>query len=85
MFTAAGSSSSRSLTAVTSPETGAKMSLTDLVDSISPTAAPTSTASPTSGSWTKTTSPSSLCAWSVMPMRTTPSAPGSATHSCSAV
>ena len=60
------------------------MSATDLVDSTSPIDAPAVTASPTAGSWTNTTSPSWFWAWSVMPIRTTPSS-SSRTHSWAAV
>src|SRR2546429_7644407 len=55
-FTREGSSTTSSLTSVTSPVTGEYRSLTDLVDSSSPQDSPAETASPTAGSWTKTTS-----------------------------
>src|SRR4051812_28047345 len=49
------------------------MSDTDLVDSTSPRAPPASRDAPSSGSWTKTTSPRASWAKSVMPTRIFPS------------
>src|SRR5258706_16238814 len=56
------------------------MSLAVLTDSTTAQASPAFTWRPTSGSSTKTTSVSSLCAWSVMP--TAAVSPLTRTHSC---
>src|SRR5258706_6340310 len=56
------------------------MSLAVLTDSTTAQASPALTLRPTAGSSTKTTSVSSCCAWSVMPM-VAPS-PATRTHSC---
>src|SRR5258705_2945719 len=79
----AGFSFNSVLTATTSPDTGAKRSLTVLTASIVPKIFIWVTRAPTCGSSTNTTSPSSPCAKSVMP--TSASWPLARTHSCSLV
>src|SRR3954469_18343361 len=59
------------------------MSETLFVDSTSPSGSPARTSVPTSGSVTKTMSPSASCAYAVIPIRTAP--PVVRNHSCSRV
>src|SRR5699024_1658219 len=80
-FTYSGLSSSSSLTSRTSPLRGAYNSETVLTDSTLPNGSSFSNVSPTSGSSTKTISPSSSCANEVMPIRTLSSS--FLIHSCS--
>src|ERR1039458_8650917 len=61
-LTSPGSSSISGFASITSPSTGAKMSLTDLVDSTSPQGSPAVTAVPAAGMETYTTSPRARCA-----------------------
>src|SRR5215218_11009200 len=68
-----GASSSEELTSTTSPPTGVYRSETALTLSTVPKESPDPMVSPTSGNSTKTTSPSSSWAWSVMPIVTVPS------------
>src|SRR5690625_2750288 len=80
-FTYSGLSSKSSFISTTVPLIGAYSSDTVFTDSTLPNGSSISIVSPTSGSSTKTTSPSSDCANSVIPMRK--SLPSSRTHSCS--
>src|ERR1700730_12931536 len=74
-----GESASWSLAAVTVPPTGAYRSLAAFTDSIVPNFSPALRTVPTAGSSTKITSPSSDCAWSLMPTVAVP--PSTCTHS----
>src|SRR5699024_11613890 len=80
-FTNSGLSSNSSFTSTTSPLIGAYNSETVFTDSTLPNGSSTSIVSPTSGNSTKTISPNSDCAKSVIPILT--SLPSLRTHSCS--
>src|SRR5699024_745655 len=72
-LTSSGLSSSSSFTSTTVPLKGASSSETVLTDSTLPNDSPLVISSPSAGSSTKTMSPSSDCANSVMPSLTLPS------------
>src|SRR5687768_15986290 len=83
LFTSSGSADRAPLMAVTSPETGAKRSLTALTDSTTPNGFASSRARPVSGNSTKTMSPSWSAAYWVIP--TVASSPSTRIHSWSRV
>jgi hypothetical protein len=82
-LTSAGFATIAVFTSVTCPSRGAEMSLAALTDSIVTTPSPFTTVRPSSGSSTKTRSPSCSAACSVIPTIT--SSPSCFSHSCSSV
>src|SRR4029077_5693725 len=82
-LTTAGSSTMAWFTSTTSPASGAKTSEAAFTDSTTAAPSPFASVTPTSGNWTKTMSPSSVVACSVIP--TVEMSPSSLSHSCSFV